>query len=120
GAAARGDVGDAVRHFELFDCGKRVAAARDRKSAARGYRFRHGARAGGELGMLENAERAVPDDGTGGGEPRGVSFGRLGTNVEDHFLGAYFGDLLDAAFDVRLETLADHDVRRQRNGRSAE
>src|SRR5690606_9058516 len=61
-AAAGRDVGDVVRDPELLDRGQRVAAAGDRERAARGDRLADPARAGGEFGMLEHADRTVPYD----------------------------------------------------------
>src|SRR6185312_8525711 len=62
GAAARGDVGDPVLDAILLDRGQRIAAARQRERLAARDRLGNGAGAFAELLVLENPDRAVPDD----------------------------------------------------------
>mmetsp|Transcript_19328 Transcript_19328/g.48276 ORF Transcript_19328/g.48276 Transcript_19328/m.48276 type:complete len:662 (+) Transcript_19328:390-2375(+) len=68
-AAAGGDEGDLVLHVELGGGGGGVASANDAFVARRGglrHRLEHSLGALGEGVELEDAGRAVPDDGLGG------------------------------------------------------
>src|SRR6478752_3310266 len=64
-AATGRNVRDVVADAELLDGRERVAAAGDREGLARGDGLGDAARAGRELGVLEHAERAVPNDRAG-------------------------------------------------------
>src|SRR5204863_3816840 len=113
-AAAGRDIGDPVADLELLDRRGRVAAARDRERLARGDRLGHAPRACGELGMLEHADRAVPDDRARAAEPPLVGRGGLGADVEDHLVARDLARALHAAARARVEARADDDVGRQR------
>src|SRR5690606_40135585 len=71
GAAARGDVVDAVAHAELRDGRERVAAARDRVAGGLGHRPGEGLGAAGEGREFEYPDRSVPHDGARLAKPGG-------------------------------------------------
>ena len=92
GAAAGRDVADPVRHAELRDGGKRVAAAGDRERVALRDRFGDRLGAAGERVELEHAHRAVPEDGAGARDDRLQRRHRRRPEVEDEIVGL---DVLD-------------------------
>ena len=85
GAAAGGDVGDAVGDAGLLDCGDGVAAADDGGGVCvGGDGFGDGLGARGEGGHLKDAHGAVPEDGVGAGDFVGEEVDGFGADVEGH------------------------------------
>ena len=85
GTAAGGDVGDAVGDAGFVDRRDGISAADDGGGVVvGGDGFGDGVGAGGEGGELEDAHRAVPDDGFGGEDFAGVGVDGFGADVEGH------------------------------------
>jgi hypothetical protein len=87
GAATGGDVAHVVGDVELGDGRQGVAAAGDGEGFGVGDGRGHHLGAAGELGQLEHADRAVPDDGAGVGDDLGELGGALRADVEDAVVG---------------------------------
>src|SRR6478672_11898005 len=80
-AAAGRDVRHLVRNTRLRDGGDGITAADDCRALHCGDGLRDADRAGGELVDLEDAHRAVPDDGLRGANDVGVVRDGLRTDV---------------------------------------
>ena len=87
-SAAGGDVGDLVGHAGLLDGGDRVSSANDAGGVLiRGDGLGDRVRTLGEGGHLEDAHRAVPDDGDGVGDLLLEEVDGGWANVESHEVG---------------------------------
>src|SRR5690606_36794368 len=66
-----------------------------------------------ELIELEHANRTVPNDRSRTREHASEALGRIGADVEDHFVRAYVGDGFDVGFRARRKLLGTNHISRQ-------
>merc|ERR1719409_1295985 len=111
--ATGGDVGHLVREASLFDRGDGVTTTNDGDTVEVGEGVRDGEGSLGEGIHLEDAHRAVPDDGLALVEFGLEALDRVRTDVETHpaLRNVVNGD--DLRVGVRGELVGDDDVRRE-------
>ncbi len=110
GAAAGGDVADAVGDAVFGNRRQGIAAARDGEGRAAGDGLGQHLGAVGEGVELEHAHRAVPDDGA-----RGLELGRqlgrsLGTDVEYEVVSGHILGVFDGGLGGGAELLGHHHI----------
>src|SRR5579863_9427853 len=115
GAAASGDIGNAVLDAVLFDGREGVAAAGKRERLAARDGAGDGARALAELLEFEHPYGAVPDDGAGRLQQRAAAIRGVRADVEDHLAAAYLTDRTHVRVRGGRKFPGHHDIRRQRD-----
>src|SRR5579859_132501 len=113
--APRRHIGNPILDSVLLDGRQRIAAAGERERLAAGDRLRDGAGAFAELLELEHADRPVPDDGARRLEQRAEAIGAVGTDIQDHLVGAHFSHRAHVGVRGGRELLAHHHIGRQRD-----